>query len=332
MRPVRLFVALVATSLSAPLVAHADPSPDDLVTATALYDEGVKLLAEKKYAEACPKLMESQRLDAGGGTLVAIALCHEGEGKLATAWADWSVALTQARAAGHARRMEAATEHITALLPRLPRLRIVVPENAPAGLEVTRAGAAIGKAQWGTALPIDTGEYPIEALVAGRLAWRTTAVVRDEGATVDVILPTTLEAFTTPEVVVAPRASFGGGVVAPRASFGRRKVIALVTGGTGLVAIGVGSYFGLTARSKWSDAQSNDCHNTTVCNAAGVQLAGDAKTDGSIGTVVFGAGVALVAAGAILWLTAPSSGSTALRAAPMVLGAGGGLVIGGAFQ
>src|SRR4051812_6941365 len=75
----------------------AQPSGQDLATAQALFDEGKRLMGLAKYAEACPKLVESQRIDPGGGTSFAIALCHEAEGKTATAWADFNVALGEAR-------------------------------------------------------------------------------------------------------------------------------------------------------------------------------------------------------------------------------------------
>src|SRR6185312_7721257 len=98
------WLASIAVLLaSAPALAQS--SGADVATAQALFDEGKRLMADKKFAEACPKLVESQRLDPGGGTLLAIALCHEGQGKWATAWGDFNVALSEARRENRAERV-----------------------------------------------------------------------------------------------------------------------------------------------------------------------------------------------------------------------------------
>src|SRR5689334_18204741 len=109
-----------AVPLLAPALVRAEPSETDRGLAQSLFDDGKNLMKAKRYAEACPKLEESQRLDPSGGTLLNVALCHELEGKLATAWSDFKGALSLAKKDGRNDRIKAATEHIAALEPKLP--------------------------------------------------------------------------------------------------------------------------------------------------------------------------------------------------------------------
>jgi hypothetical protein len=70
----------------------------------------------------------------------------------------------------------------------------------------------------------------------------------------------------------------------------------------GLVALGLGSFFGVAALTKRSDSD-RDCPNDR-CTAAGVALNNQAKTDAWIANVGIGAG--LVAVGIAVYLIVTS--------------------------
>src|SRR5258708_13477040 len=65
----RLAGVAMGCAAASVFVARAEAQTQhDPVAAQALYDDGRKLMEKKKYAEACAKFEESQRLDPGVGT------------------------------------------------------------------------------------------------------------------------------------------------------------------------------------------------------------------------------------------------------------------------
>ena len=176
---------LVATwLLCAP--ALAQPSPLEQQTAQALFDEGRTLLQQGHTAEACTRCADSQRLDPGGGTLLNLALCHEKLGRLATAYNEYSEALSLAIVARRADRQHTASAALTALAPRLPRLRLRVEAPAP-DLRVTLDDQPMPPGLWGQAIPVDPGPHRLAAHAPGHTSFEAWLDLR-EGATTDVLV------------------------------------------------------------------------------------------------------------------------------------------------
>lgn len=312
--------------------AVAQVSGQDVATAQALFDEGKRLMGLGKYAEACPKLVESQRIDPGGGTLFAIALCHEGEGKTATAWAEFSTALAEARKDRRVDREVAAAEHVRTLEAKLVRVRVLPPKVN--GLEIKRDGTRIGEPQWGVALPVDPGEHAFEATAPGNRVWRQVVDVRGEGTTVDVTVPALEDVPTPPPAEPPPLVRVAEAPKEPAtapAEGSHQKTWAVATGALGLVATGVGLAFGVSATSKWKDAE-RACPQRTCPTAAEKTLVADAGTTADLSTAFVAIGAVGVVAGVVLWLTAPEEKSAhALRVAPTANANGVGLSLGGAL-
>src|SRR5437868_13300873 len=125
--------SLVALSaLSIPWSALAQPAGPEAALAEVLYQKGRELMAQGKFAEACPKFAESYRLDAATGTLLNLASCHESEHKLATAWLEYSEAVNLARHDRREDRIRSAQEHLSSIEPKLSRLTVVVPPSVEA--------------------------------------------------------------------------------------------------------------------------------------------------------------------------------------------------------
>jgi tetratricopeptide (TPR) repeat protein len=174
-----LQLALVVLSIAIASGVSAQ-STDAKAAAESLFQEARQLMAEGKYAEACPKLESSQKLDPGVGTMLNLADCYEKNGQTASAWAQFVDAATESRKLGDKRREQAASSRATALKPRLARLTIAVAQEADvSGLSIRRDGLAIDRALWGTALPTDPGDRQIEASAPGYLPWRTSVTIAD---------------------------------------------------------------------------------------------------------------------------------------------------------
>ncbi|WP_437872292.1 tetratricopeptide repeat protein [Sorangium sp. So ce363] len=147
--------------------------------AEALLDEGKSLMKKGKVAEACPKLEESYRLSPRSATLLALAMCHEKQGKVATAWSEYIDLGAAARKEGN-KRLEADAKARGAKLElSLPRLTLSVPRAAAIeGLEVMLDGAPVDGALWGQARPIDPGQHKVRASAPGRKPWEHSVTIK----------------------------------------------------------------------------------------------------------------------------------------------------------
>jgi hypothetical protein len=319
---------------------------DSEVTATALFNDGRRLMSEHQYAQACPKFAESERLAPSGGTLLNLAECYERTGQTASAWAAWNDAAARANAAGKGAAEKSALARAAALEPKLSKLTIALePESDVPGLTVKRDGVLVGHGEFGVALPIDPGPHVIEASAPRKQPWSTQVDV--SAKTLDARVRISL-ADAPEATAVVPAAGGGEGAATaatttvlpasegpPRSSsWSGQKTAALVVGGAGVVGLALGAVFGLQAKSKNDDAlQPTNCPTATQCNANGLSLTDDAKTDATISTIAFAAGGAAVVGGVVLWLTSPrpSNGVGVHGVTPMIGTSFGGLALHGAW-
>jgi hypothetical protein len=274
----------------------------DKAAAEALFREGRRLLDAGQYPQACAKLAESQKLDPAPGTLLNLAGCYEKNGQTASAWATFKEAQSASQQKGHADWAELARTRAAALEANLSRLTITVATPAPDGLQVTRDGAVVGSAEWGTPIPVDPGAHVVEATAPHHATFHQSVQVTGAGASQTLAVPALAE-DTTP--IVSP----GDGGAAPASHGSTQRMIGLVVAGVGVVGIAVGSVFGVVAMNKENDATQHDCTGN-FCNSTGVQLGNDAHTAATVSTVAFGVGAAALAGGLVLYFLAPKDDAT----------------------
>jgi serine/threonine-protein kinase len=328
--------ACLGTAIASwPLPVAAQNAERDPAAAQALFDEGRALMRAQRYAQACLKLAESQNLDPGIGTQFHLADCYEREGKLASAWASFLEVASQARASGHAEREELALKRAAKLEPRLPRLKVVVPDSAQSeGLQIRRNGIPVRAAQWDSWLPVDPGEHELSVSAPGRRP-SVQRIHVQEGTRASLEIPGLETTADLPEVrppsvpasasstrqaarasTPKPPASSAGGAASPmppadagasQASSGISPwVIGL--GAVGVVGLGTGAVFGLLAQRKYDDSK-NFCNarDENRCSERGVESRDDAFALGNVSTAAFIVGGAVLAGAGVLWLTAPDA-------------------------
>jgi hypothetical protein len=318
--------ALIIAALAG--VAMAQPTEAEK-RADALFQEGRRLLEAGEVAAACPKFEESQRLDPGLGTLLNLANCYERTERLASALAAFRSAEEGARAAGDRTREREASDRARALESRVSRVTIkLAPGERPAGFEVRRSGAVVPPLDFGRAIAVDPGAIAIEASAPGHTAFRQSLAI-GAGRTVEQIEIPMLQPAGAP--TERPRPTDEPVVTGPTRpttvdrGAGRRR-LGLIVGGVGVAALGAGVGLGLKANADYPHGCTDEPGG---CTAAQVNAADDARALGNLGTVVGAVGVAAVAAGAVLYLTAPRA--RAVEVAPNVSGSGATVVVRGRF-
>ena len=251
------------------------------------------LMEAGRYAEACSKLGESYRLDAASGTLLNLAVCHESEGRVASAWGEFRQALSDARKANRPDREELAKEHIAKLEPELPFLTIVVPEFAKVkDLEILRNGVALGSGGWGTELPIDPGKVDIVARAPGFLPKTKTVTIQKKqhlSATIEKLDPAPIV-----ETVAVGEPGWSG----------KRKTGAVLFV-AGLAGVGVGTYFGFSALSNRNKSDDN-CpilDGERRCTTTGADASSKANLAAWGSNIGLGVGGAAVLIGSYLFIT-----------------------------
>lgn len=331
-RPVAAFAALLACA--APVRALA--AGDDVATAQVLFDDGRKLMAQQHYAEACPKLAESQRLAPAIGTEFNLADCWEHQGKLASAWAAFLDVVDQTHKRGEKPREAMARQRAAAIEPKLGRLTIQVPTSAP-DEQVLRDGEAVRPEVWGVAVPVDAGDHRIEAHAPNRGAWSGTVHATD-GQTATIAVPDLpIAPSAPPEPAPAPAPPVAMSAPEPAAgpvATTADHTAAFLVLGTSVVFAGVGvlgvlehdssvSAYNADASCPPIDATVRPAHCNDVVNTAN-----NWQTVAIVGFV--GAGVAL-AAGVTLWILAPRHPVDGSTAGIGCRALGAGVTCGGSF-
>jgi len=265
------------------------------------------------YATACPKLEEAVKLVPEGiGAKLTLAECYEGIGKLASAWSQYEIGKSLAERAGQKERAERAAARAEALRGRLATLTIEVPEAVQKipGVTVARAGAALGREQWGMALPVDVGSYEITATAPGYKPWtRNVEVLKDgESASVRVDEIAPIECARPAEECKRPVAPVVVQRAAPETSW--RRVLGLGLMGLGAEGLILGAVLGGLAIQKNVQSKAGGlCTAEDYCKPEGLELRSEAVGLGNGSTAALVLGGAALVGGVALFATAPASTS-----------------------
>jgi hypothetical protein len=297
--------------------APAEPPLDDRqARAEARFQQGSTAFDEGRVDEACAAFLESLTLYETAGTLLNLALCHEAQGKTASAWREFTHAAASTTDPVQRNRRDFARQHAQKLEPGLERLVVdVAPQEGSVAIAID--GEAISDARRGLPLFVDPGDHAITASAPLHKGFVVAVNVPAGPASAPVVVHVPaldaepLPASPLPEPEKAP----------PPPSHRTRRDVAWVLAGAGAVGVGLGAAFGVDALVTMGSC-SGPCDPRAARQAEAISL------------VAFGVGLASL--GTAAWLTwapgaAPPPAAGGVRVVPDVATRGAGLSVVGAW-
>jgi len=325
-------LGLVATvALLSAVCTHQAQAQSTSAASQQLFQDGTTLLKSGKVREACAKFDESQKLEPQLGTLLNLAACREKEGKVATAWSEYTELAAVAARKNDEKRATYAKQKIAELEPQLPRLQLDVPAETS---EVKLDGAELGRAAWNVALPFDPGEHVITYSAPSKKSG-TLTVTALKGQTTNAKLPALPD--DAGPMILAPSAKVQPTRPPPSTSNDTPepshrsplRTAGYIVGGAGIVGLGVGTVFGLVALGDKSTV--NQQCTGSACSQSGLDAVDSAHRDATISTIGFVAGGVCLAAGVTMVLLGREKTSPQVGLAPFVHEGTGGLIGFGRF-
>ena len=272
--PFALVTSLGASALAQPKDATA--------RADALFEKGKSELAANRPKQACAAFEESYALDAADGTLLALGLCHEQLGELPRAYNELATVQASAAKTGRDDRQRVAKTALSRIEPKVGRISIKVPGDV------------------GCAAAIDDTKttVDIQAVTAGThrvscSSW-SSSIEAPLGQVVVVVVPAAEKPMSAPPLATKP--------VPPPAEDAAPFPWGYVVGGAGVLSLGVGTVFGVSAFSQWNDVKAK-CVPTACSDRSADADASSAKRSALVSNITIGAGVVLLAVGIYLVVT-----------------------------
>ncbi|HWO12694.1 MAG TPA: hypothetical protein VNN80_24520 [Polyangiaceae bacterium] len=308
-------------AVGAPAPAQAQESADALAS-RALFDEARRLMNAEKFAEACPKLEESQRLRSGIGTQFNLAECYEKLGRFASAWSVYLRVAADTKALGQVDRERVARARAQALEPRVAYLSLQVPEPAP-GIELTLDGSAMGPATWGVPTPLDPGEHVVVARAPGHEPWQGAASIPTHGARISLEVPPLKPRAATPPSRALAAPLQPAAPQSPGETEGPDLTVPYVIGGVGASLVVISGLLGLRFLNQNAEAKEVCKADADACSDADIErhedLLGAARSAraGGFATLALGL-VGLGVGGVWIWQSTPDAGA---EPSDMALGA-----------
>jgi len=280
------------------------------------FQAGRRFVEQNNCREAIPRFIESLKHEQNVGARFNLAECSRKEGREVDAWNQYKNAEQLAIAKNDDRRND-ARKAINELEPKVLKLRLVLPPLV--NMNVRIDGHPVERADFGlleTGYALEPNQpHTVEVTAQNHDLWVKTDVKGPPGAE--------LPAMT----VDLGQDTTGTG----------QRFAGIVVGGAGIVGLAVGSVLGVIAigkNSNYNNAIKNECADKTNC-PADVSTARQAISGpATAATIAFIAGGALVAAGAVIYLTAPKAPTTSaarLRLVPALGPGAAGATLGATF-
>lgn len=303
----RRAIALAFVGLLALVPASARADSDEQ-KAVQLFEKGRKLARDGRCAEAIAPLQESLRYAEGVGPLLNLGNCFETLGKSASAHRAFLRAQEVAQKNDDRRRDE-ARERARAVEKDVSTLNIHVAVSIKSTAELRVDGEPWPRERWDVPWPIDAGQHEIEVIAPPHPKQIESITVHGRGEKATFTANAAAGPAEPPPQRPTTRMPEQPRPADEDDTGSSQRTLGLVSGGFGAAGLVAGTIFGVISLSAHSSLVGR-CPRYPTCNVADKSALDDmnanAQSAGTISTISVIAGLALVAAGAALYFTAPS--------------------------